>query len=160
MFRSAEHLYQHTKLVRHKLYSAATNTRKVIIASKAKSIAKKALPAASETWKAEKLGVMENICLLKAHHCDHFRKALLDTGNKQLVHNMETDNFWGFGRDGLGANKMGHILESVRKQIKHNPPETKTSNSTMQHTQSPQRLTPRVGTQPKALSNDTAPPPR
>ena len=68
----------------------------------------------SAEWNEQRLQVMTELCTLKAQQCQLFRETLLNTGSRQLIHNMETDSEWGFGEDGKGSNIMGKALENTR----------------------------------------------
>jgi len=66
-------------------------------------------------WHETKVDIMEQICLERAKQQPAFRNALLKTGDKELIHNMEDDDFWGFGPDGNGLHMQGIVLMAVRE---------------------------------------------
>lgn len=41
-------------------------------------------------------------------------KRLVATGSEELVHESNTDTFWGRTRDGLGDNWLGVLLVQIR----------------------------------------------
>ncbi len=51
---------------------------------------------------------------MKYEQCEEFWQALQDSKDMDLVHNMENDETWGFGRYGKGNNLMGVILMELR----------------------------------------------
>ena len=115
VFKSAEHLYQYRLLTHHKKWHEAEQCKHAKHAGKAKSIAAIAVTSHSASWRNQEEVVMESICTLKLAQSPIFCKELLSTGDKKLFHNMESDAHWGIGKDGLGENKLGVILEKVRK---------------------------------------------
>ncbi|HSW99200.1 MAG TPA: NADAR family protein [Candidatus Saccharimonadales bacterium] len=68
-------------------------------------------------WDAVKVGLMAELVRAKAAQHQDVRETLLATGTKAIVENSPWDDFWGCGKDGLGANHMGHILMDVRGQL-------------------------------------------
>ena len=60
---------------------------------------------------------MYNIAVKRAQQSKKFPDALIETGSKQLIHNMENDTSLGFGVDGTGQKLMGSILEKVRETL-------------------------------------------
>ena len=47
------------------------------------------------------------------------KHSLVATGKRKLVYE-NSDPFWGTGPDGQGQNKLGEVLENVRKRMKTN----------------------------------------
>lgn len=47
------------------------------------------------------------------------RELLLSTGDEPLVENAPGDYYWGCGKDGSGANKLGRLLEQVREELRN-----------------------------------------
>jgi len=47
------------------------------------------------------------------------RKLLLDTGNSKLVEHTSNDDYWGDGGNGSGQNRLGFLLEKVRRGIQN-----------------------------------------
>ena len=43
---------------------------------------------------------------------------MLSTGEKVIVENAPGDYYWGCGKDGSGLNRLGQILEQVRKELR------------------------------------------
>ena len=93
--------------------------KRAATAAKAKARSRQALQSSQTSWMDQEQAVMEEINLLKAEQCEQFRKALIDTGTKTLIHNMEGDDHWGFGKDGKGENIMGVILMSIREYVRN-----------------------------------------
>jgi len=94
-------------------------------AGNAKVYTREILPTPSSEWESSKAKQMEEIRLLRAHQSPKYQKALLDTGDDYLVHNMETDSVWGFGIDGKGRNLQGNIDMNVRSILRSEKNEDK-----------------------------------
>ena len=69
---------------------------------------------------------MKGILEAKWQQSDVFRQTLTQIMDRDLIHNVETDDFWGCGEDGLGANVLGILLEELHES----PPILTTSSHT------------------------------
>jgi ribA/ribD-fused uncharacterized protein len=116
IFKSPEHNYQYKLLEHHGKHNEKEKCRKAKNAAIAKAIAKEACPIHNDAWTEMEEKVMEHICNRKFEQCSEFRTYLMNTGNKRLLHNMETDPKWGIGKDARGQNLLGVILEKIRKK--------------------------------------------
>ena len=114
VYRSQEHLYCDRKLKTHGRYSEATKARHMRFAGKVKAYTASVIPNASQDWENKKAKVMEEISFLRARQSTKYKEALLETGTDLLIHNMETDPYWGFGSDGNGQNILGNVSMNVR----------------------------------------------
>lgn len=56
---------------------------------------------------------------LKAKFTQHSKlhKLLLNTGTTPLVESAPWDSYWGNGRNGQGKNRMGFLLEKLRREL-------------------------------------------
>ena len=52
-----------------------------------------------------------------AQHVD-LAALLLSTGDALIVERSRRDGYWAAGADGLGANKLGQILMTVRAELR------------------------------------------
>lgn len=52
------------------------------------------------------------------------RDILLSTGSTELVENSPYDDYWGIGRSGTGKNRLGHLLEQVREELRRDRRDT------------------------------------
>ncbi len=127
--KTAEHCYQYTMAVHHDNMPAANDIASAPTPGEAKRLAHMYIPNHRSTWETTKVSVMEDIIRAKADQHHTFKNELLKTGNKKLVHNMERDPEWGFGRDGKGLNLMGKILEKIRSEIQQNVTRSHTAKS-------------------------------
>eukprot|EP00756_Hemistasia_phaeocysticola_P008891 Hpha_TRINITY_DN14766_c1_g3::TRINITY_DN14766_c1_g3_i1::g.102393::m.102393 len=69
-------------------------------------------------WETVKEDIMNRASLMKFEQDLTSRTVLLSTGDRALKYRDRDDRFWGTGSDGMGSNKLGHILESVRAQVR------------------------------------------
>ena len=120
-YRSAEHAYQHAMALFHACPISGRRILAARTAPQAKKIAN-SVPKC-EKWHEKKTTVMADILLAKAKQCPKFKSALLETDQKTLVHNIDTDSFWGCGPDLMGKNMMGVLLEELRESLRNQPHE-------------------------------------
>ena len=78
---------------------------------KAKSFARNNITVGSK-WKESKRDIMLDCYRVRAKFDPAFVEALIATGKRPLVHNMETDCEWGFGENG-----EGDILQEFRHEV-------------------------------------------
>lgn len=75
-------------------------------------------PATGVTVKEE---FMHDILMAKFTQNPPLLRALLETGNRQLIENAPTDHFWGIGTPGQpgypGRNALGRTLERCRNEL-------------------------------------------
>ena len=113
---STEQAYQHRMAQFHKCNDTAHRIMKARTSAHAKKLAKSVTK--SDHWHECKTEIMTDILMAKANQCAHFKSALLQTGNKRLIHNIDTDSFWGCGPDLKGVNMMGVLLEELRNTLR------------------------------------------
>ncbi|MBK6734105.1 MAG: NADAR family protein [bacterium] len=69
-------------------------------------------------WAAVKDAVMERCVLAKFEQHDDIREILLATCDARLVEHTRNDDYWADGGDGEGGNKLGLVLEPVRRTLR------------------------------------------
>ena len=109
---SAEHMYQGYKTLVPK---EREWVRKARSAWEAKTRGKQV--TATENWVTRKVKVMEAILRLKFAQNEVLLRALLATGEEELVHYAPWDGFWGTGK-GHGKNMLGLLLMQTRKELR------------------------------------------
>lgn len=68
-------------------------------------------------WEEVKDGIMYGIVLSKFSQNETLKHKLLSTGSEALVEgNRWKDTYWGVS-NGVGENKLGHILMEVREKL-------------------------------------------
>ena len=87
----------------HNNHQAAVWVKNAQTAARAKTAYERAIPtyATERAWYDTAANEMICINKLKAQHYATFRDAFVGTGTAHLVHNMESDELWGFGRNVL-----------------------------------------------------------
>lgn len=113
-YLSAEQAYQHQKALFLRELKVANAILKCKNASHAKSMVKNLQTTAE--WANMKVNLMLDILRCKVSQCDKFKKALMNTQKATLVHNVESDSFWGCGINAKGQNKLGLLLELLRSE--------------------------------------------
>jgi ribA/ribD-fused uncharacterized protein len=69
-------------------------------------------------WEQVKEEVMRKAVLAKFTQHEDLRSILLGTGDAVLIEHTVKDSYWGDGGDGSGQNRLGHILMSVRAELR------------------------------------------
>lgn len=80
-------------------------------------------------WPTAKIDVMHAALRAKFHRHAGPRQMLLSTAVKSdsmLVEASPSDMFWGCGHDGTGKNMLGHLLMSVREELRTTPTQLQT----------------------------------
>lgn len=62
----------------------------------------------------DKDALMEKLCRAKLEQHEDVRSFLRSTGARELRKVHESDYYWGTGKDGTGANKMGKLWMKLR----------------------------------------------
>ena len=118
MYFSTEQAYQHKKALYHSCHETARQIMSARTSAQTKMKARAIRQ--TESWHEVKSEVMWNLLEIKSKQCVEFREALIQTKGHRLIHNVDTDSYWGCGPDMLGMNMMGVLLEELREQIPSN----------------------------------------
>lgn len=70
-----------------------------------------------EDWESQKLNIMKRALSAKFDQNFALKKALLDTGDAELIEDSASDAFWGIG-NGHGQNWLGRLLMQLRSELK------------------------------------------
>lgn len=65
-----------------------------------------------------KIEIMKEILKAKADQHEDVRRALLESGEMEIVKHEPKDSFWGSGPDGYGRNEMGKLWMSIRAELR------------------------------------------
>ena len=103
-FRSVEHAYTWSKLRFAKYDEMAKESMYCKTARDVKNYAKNIQAEDLKGWHSQKFNIMEEILYAKANCCPQFKRALLDSGSKVLIHLP-------------GDNILGHMLMDIREDI-------------------------------------------
>lgn len=71
-----------------------------------------------QDWEFVKLAVMYEALTYKFTQNEHLKQKLLNTKNTCLEEASPIDYFWGSGADGTGSNWLGHLLETLRNELR------------------------------------------
>ena len=115
LFKSAEHAYQHHMAMYHSRPDIARKILRSPSAVQAKNISHSVTKC--KQWHEAKSNIMADILKVKAEQCPAFRKTLIATKSNRLIHNIDTDSFWGCGPDLCGTNMLGVLLEELRTEL-------------------------------------------
>ncbi|CAD6893834.1 unnamed protein product [Tilletia laevis] len=117
-YPTAEHCFQSLKFLPHRP-EIARKVRKASTPVEAVRTARKHTADVQRGWRRDGLNLVNirRVMLLKFSQHTALRKALLQTGNAQLVNAVPTDVFWGNG-GGRGRNEFGKALASVREVLR------------------------------------------
>jgi len=69
-------------------------------------------------WDAVKVPLMYRLLHAKAAQHEYVRRKLLATGDRELVENSWRDDFWGWGPNSDGQNKLGKLWMKVRAELR------------------------------------------
>ena len=70
-----------------------------------------------EDWEEVKETVMLEGLRAKFTQNPQLASLLRSTGTAMLIEKMPRDSYWGSGPNGCGRNRMGRLLEKLRKEI-------------------------------------------
>jgi len=114
-YPTVEHFFQSQK------FSGDPMLQEKIRAAKTPVGAKRMGQAKSEHFRPDWEEVKEQVMLegLKAKFTQNPEVAALlrSTGTAALYEKMPRDSYWGTGPNGCGRNRMGRLLEQVRKEL-------------------------------------------
>lgn len=68
-------------------------------------------------WNDVKIDTMKNILRAKVEQHEYVKNKLIASGSKQLIENSWRDNFWGWGPNRDGQNKLGVLWMEIRSEF-------------------------------------------
>ncbi|MBK7995419.1 MAG: NADAR family protein [Blastocatellia bacterium] len=69
-------------------------------------------------WESVKESIMRKALVAKFTQHPELTKILLNTNDAILIEHTTNDSYWGDGGDGTGKNRLGHLLMSVREELR------------------------------------------
>src|SRR5581483_11126264 len=69
-------------------------------------------------WDSVKVQIMRCILWEKAMQNPYVFKKLMETGDRNLYENSWRDDFWGWGPNRCGQNKLGELWMDIRAEFK------------------------------------------
>lgn len=112
---TVEHYY-HAKKFTDETYAA--KVRGVQSPAQAAKMGKSWFHGKRKDWKKIRVTMMTRATYIQCRTHADVAKALLDTGDKEILDVSQYDYFWGAGRDMRGENAYGKMLMDVRKKLK------------------------------------------
>jgi ribA/ribD-fused uncharacterized protein len=114
-WKTSEHYFQAMKF---EGTSRENEVREAKTPSEAASLGRSRKHPLRKDWEHVKDAVMRKALVAKfSQHAD-LRAILLGTGDAVLVEHTTNDSYWGDGGDGSGKNRLGHLLMSVRDELR------------------------------------------
>jgi ribA/ribD-fused uncharacterized protein len=121
LFPTVEHAYQcsrydeSNKDIREEVRQARSPMRAWEVSSKYKHLS---VPGFADN----KLQLMKKLLRMKTDQHADVRKALIDSGDSEIVKHITTyppgDGFWDDGDDGTGENHMGKLWMEIRQELR------------------------------------------
>ncbi|MDQ5953206.1 MAG: N-glycosidase YbiA, partial [Patescibacteria group bacterium] len=119
LYPTVEHAYQCLRYedpnIIKEILSATSPMKAWEVSSKYKHLQK-------PDFKPHKREIMKKLMKAKADQHDEVKKALIDSGDIQIVKHITTyppgDGYWDDGENGEGLNEMGKIWMEIREEIR------------------------------------------
>ncbi|MGC9968903.1 MAG: NADAR family protein [Minisyncoccia bacterium] len=120
VYPTVEHAYQCLRYTDKKIIDEIKNARSPV---KAWEISTKYKHLQIPTFREHKRETMKMLMRARADQHEEVRKALLDSGDIQIVKHITTyppgDGWWDDGEDGKGLNHMGRIWMEIREELRN-----------------------------------------
>lgn len=68
-------------------------------------------------WDLVKVGIMKEILRAKVDQDEYVKRKLLETGDRMLIEDSWRDDFWGWGPERTGQNKLGQLWMEIRTEL-------------------------------------------
>lgn len=114
LYPTAEHAFHATKFDDEQLKNRIKNAGSPL---QTFELGKKYKHQRKKNWNEIKVHVLYEILTEKVKQYEEVKKALLLTGDEEIVEDNPLDDFWGNGKDGKGQNHTGKILMKIRKEL-------------------------------------------
>ena len=75
-------------------------------------------PRQRSDWKDVKIGIMKEILHAKVAQHAYVKKKLLESGDRELIEDSWRDDFWGWGPNKDGQNRLGKLWMEVRDEVR------------------------------------------
>lgn len=116
-FDTAEHLYHWLKFMPNEV-GIARKIREARSAHEAFKLAEHYKSVRRPDWPDVRIDVMRDILRAKVDQHEYVRRKLLETGNRILIENSWRDDYWGWGPNRNGQNKLGKLWMEVREELR------------------------------------------
>ena len=119
IWQSGEHYYQAAKFADESPWADSETFKTLQTApgpGAAKSIADAHIHSETPLPDDYRIRIMEKMLRVKFAPGTLMHRRLLQTGNLDLIHETQTDFFWGQNRSGKGQNHLGKLLMKIRQE--------------------------------------------
>lgn len=113
VYMTSEHLYHCKKFDSEEVKEQIIKSRS---AHDAQKISIKNKELIRPDWEDVKMGIMKEILVLKLNQHPYVKKKLLDSGDREIIENSWRDDFWGWGENRDGQNKLGKLWMEIRDE--------------------------------------------
>ena len=120
-FPTAEHAYHYAKFLGVDTAGAANARQAITTATSAHAAFTASRAFASEVrddWLDVRDAAMREILTAKTRQHPYVREKLEATGHRRLIEDSWRDDYWGWGPDRKGLNRLGEIWEGVRHDLR------------------------------------------
>jgi N-glycosidase YbiA len=114
-YPTVEHFFQSQKFPGDPVLQEKIRMTKTPIG--AKRAGRTQSPYFRQDWEEVKETVMLEGLRAKFTQNPQLADLLRSTGTAMLIEKMPRDSYWGSGPNGCGRNRMGRLLEKIRKEI-------------------------------------------
>ena len=114
-YPTVEHFFQSQKFPGDPVLQEKIRKAKTPVG--AKRMGRTQSPYFRDDWEQVKETIMAEGLHAKFTQNSEVRALLLGTGNAMLIEKAPRDSYWGSGPNGCGRNRMGRLLEKLRKEL-------------------------------------------
>jgi len=119
LFATSEHAYQWSKFRPPNDGGIAFLIRIASSAHDAFKLAEEHYKFRRPDWNEIKDNIMLDILRHKAKQHEYVRRKLLETGDRVLIEDSWRDDYWGWGSNKDGKNRLGKLWMQVREEIRN-----------------------------------------
>ena len=120
IYPTLEHAYHCMRYMDDSIITEIKNARSPVLAWE---ISQKYKQLQIPNFSEKKLDIMKSLIELKVLQHKDVAKALLDSGDLEIIKHIITgpnaDSFWDDGEDGTGLNHVGKIWMDIREKIRN-----------------------------------------
>lgn len=119
-FMTAEHAYHWWKFADMGTLEAAfacLDIRNASSAHLAYELAQHYKQHRRSDWDVVKEDFMHDILRAKVRQHAYVKKKLIETGTRELIEDSWRDDYWGWGPEENGRNRLGHLWMKVRDEL-------------------------------------------
>jgi len=117
LYSSLEEAYQASKFL-EAAPDIALMIKNSYSAYEAKTIASDNRDKQRKDWNTVKATIMEELLRLKLAQNPYVERKLLQTLDYPIVEDSPQDNYWGWGQDRNGRNKLGNLWMNLREELR------------------------------------------